>query len=120
MLDIWTELLAADRVATTAPVRLEVLYSARSALDYQRLRDELDALIQIPCGGDEFRRAEGVQGHLAELGGLHHRSVGLSGLLVAAAAEASGVVVWHYNQDFDRIAAVTDQPTRWIAERGTL
>lgn len=41
-------------------------------------------------------------------------------LLVAAAAEAAGVTVLHYDEDFDRIAAVTGQATEWSAPRGSL
>jgi hypothetical protein len=28
--------------------------------------------------------------------------------------------VWNYDEDFDRIAAVTGQPTEWIVARGSL
>lgn len=41
-------------------------------------------------------------------------------LLVAAAGEQAGVCVWHYDEDFDRIAAVTGQATEWLADRGSL
>jgi len=41
-------------------------------------------------------------------------------MLVAAAAETAGVTVLHYDEDFDTIAAVTGQATRWIAPRGSL
>jgi predicted nucleic acid-binding protein len=40
--------------------------------------------------------------------------------LIAAAAERAEVPVLHYDEDFDRIAAVTGQATRWIAPRGSL
>jgi predicted nucleic acid-binding protein len=39
---------------------------------------------------------------------------------IAAAAEAAGLTVLHYDEDFDRIAEVTGQPTRWLADRGGL
>ena len=61
-----------------------------------------------------------MQRSLSEIGGLHHRSVNIADLLIAAAAELSGSVVWHYDEDFDRISAVTHQPTEWIAPRGSL
>jgi predicted nucleic acid-binding protein len=41
-------------------------------------------------------------------------------LLIAAAAEAAGVTVLHYDEDYDRIAKVTGQPTRWLAPAGSL
>ncbi len=51
---------------------------------------------------------------------LHHRSVGVNDLLIAAAAEAAGATVWHYDEDYDRIGAITGQPTEWIVERGSV
>jgi hypothetical protein len=116
----WARELAANRIATTPPVRLELLFSTRSAKEYAALRIELDALQQMPCGDDAFARALDVQARLARRGALHHRSVKLMDLLVAAAAELAGVTVWHYDEDFDRIAQITGQPTLWIARRGSL
>ncbi len=118
--DEWNRLLAADEIATTAPVRLEVLFSARSAADYRAVCEELDALHQVPCGDGCFARALEVQRALAERGALHHRSVKIPDLLVAAAAELSGVPIWHYDEDFDRVAQITGQPVRWVAQRGSL
>ena len=66
-----------------------------------------------------WRRALQVQALLAEQGALHHRSVKIPDLLVAASAEAAGDVVLHYDEDFDRIAAVTGQPTEWVVPRGS-
>jgi predicted nucleic acid-binding protein len=40
--------------------------------------------------------------------------------LIAAAAESAGVELLHYDEDFDRIAAITGQPMRWIVPRGSL
>jgi predicted nucleic acid-binding protein len=57
---------------------------------------------------------------LAHQGGAQQRSVGHQDLLIAAAAEAREVELLHYDEDFDRIAAITGQPTRWIAPRGSL
>jgi hypothetical protein len=53
-------------------------------------------------------------------GGLHHRSVKIPDLLIAAAAEAAQATVLHYDEDYDRIAAITGQPVQWIAPRGSL
>jgi predicted nucleic acid-binding protein len=41
-------------------------------------------------------------------------------LLIAAAAEAAGVTVLHYDEDYDRIAEITGQPTCWLAPTGSL
>jgi len=116
----WRQELLADRVAATPPMRLEVLYSARSATDLRAIALELDGLRQVPCPERAFARAEEVQRRLGERAGLHHRSVKLVDLLIAAAAEHHEAIVWHYDEDYDRIAAVTGQPTEWITARGAL
>jgi len=41
-------------------------------------------------------------------------------LLIATAAEAAGLVVLHYDHDFDLIAVVTGQPTEWIVPAGSV
>lgn len=116
----WERLLFADEIATTPPVRLEVLFSARSRADYLSLSEELDALHQISCGEAVLERAMHVQRALAEQHALHHRSVKIPDLLIAAAAELAGATVWHYDEDYDRVAAITGQATQWIAPRGSL
>ena len=72
-------MLAAERV-------LEVLYSARSAPDYDAIAAELSALHAVPCDAQKFERALAVQRSLAHVGGLHHRSVTIADLIIAAAA----------------------------------
>jgi hypothetical protein len=116
----WGERLANDTIATCAQVRLEILFSARSADDYDRLASRLAALHQLPCGEQELERALVVQRLLAHRAGLHHRSVKIPDLIIAASAEAAGATIWHYDEDFDRIAEITEQPTAWIAPRGSL
>jgi predicted nucleic acid-binding protein len=41
-------------------------------------------------------------------------------LLVAAAAEATGVELLHYDDDFEFVQEVTGQPMRWLAPQGSL
>lgn len=118
--DVWRRQTFANRVAVTAPARLEILYSAKSADDYVRTRRRLDALHQVPCGTGAMTRALEVQEALARQHALHHRSVAIPDLLIAAAAELAGAMVWHYDSDYDRIAAVTGQPMEWIVPRGSL
>lgn len=116
----WKRRLMEDSLATCSQIRLEILYSARSAEDYDRLAAELTALHQLPCGDAELGRALEVQRSLAQQGGLHHRSVKIPDLIIAATAESAGAVLWHYDEDYDRIAKITGQPVEWIAPRGTL
>ncbi|HUH68154.1 MAG TPA: PIN domain-containing protein [Mycobacterium sp.] len=116
----WLTALSADQIAICDQVRLEILYSARSASDYDALAEELDGLARILIDTGTFTRAYQVQRELAHVGGLHHRSVKIADLIIAAAAEFSGSIVWHYDEDYDRIAAITGQRAEWIAARGTL
>lgn len=81
---------------------------------------ELSALVQLPCEEDAFDRALEVQYELSLRGGLHHRSVKIADLLIAACAEMGDAVVWHYDDDYDRIADVTGQRTAWLAPKGSL
>jgi len=120
VMDAWESAARADRLAVTQPVRLEILYSARNAREYDALSQELDGLHQLPCTEEAFDRALDVQQALAHSRPLHHRSVKLPDLLIAAAAELHEAVVWHYDADFDRIAQVTGQRVEWIARKGTL
>lgn len=101
-------------------VRRELLYSARDATELTSLWIELDALPNCEIGVDEWQRVLEVYERLARQGGLHHRSVRHPDLLIAAAAEASGIPVLNYDEDYDRIAAITGQEVRWLAPRGSL
>lgn len=101
-------------------VMFELLLSARTGPDFDEIQDELDALRLYQIGQTEWRRALQVYRELAHQGGAHQRSVGHGDLLIAAAAESAGVELLHYDEDFERIAAITGQPTRWIAPRGSL
>lgn len=118
--DAWQAVLDADELGICDQVRLEILWSARSAQDYVVLAGRLGSLHSVPTTSSTFVRALDVQQRLAHVGGLHHRSVKIADLLIAAAAEEAGAVVWHYDVDYDRIAALTGQPTEWVAPRGSL
>ena len=112
--------LVDGEIATCDMVRMELLYSARNAGEFADLREELDALPDCPIGKEQWERALWVYEQLSAQGGAHQRSVKHADLLIAAAAEAAGVTVLHYDEDYDRIAAITGQPTRWLAKRGSL
>lgn len=110
-------ILEAGQAATCAIVDLEVLYSARSDEDHRRIRHRRAlAYTRVPLDDTIFDRAIEVQGLLARRG--QHR-LPIPDLIIAAAAEASGLVVLHYDADFDRIAAVTGQPMEWVVPRGS-
>jgi len=107
-------------IGTCAMVSLELLQSVRNGREFDERRVEMDELPQFPIAAPEWARAIDVYRELAYQGGAHQRSVGHADLLIAAAAESAGVELLHYDEDFDRIAAITGQPTRWIVPRGSL
>lgn len=114
------EALIEGDVAICDMVRLELLYSAKNADEFRALRGELAALPQCPIRPEQWKRTLEVYERLAEQGGLHHRAVKHADLLIAAAAEGAGVGVLHYDEDYDRIVAITGQVARWLAPRGSL
>jgi predicted nucleic acid-binding protein len=114
------EAVVVGAIATCAMVRLELLYSVRNAEEFASLRSDLGALPDLPIQAAQWDRALQVYGRLAEQGGMHHRSVKHPDLLIAAAAEAAGAEILHYDEDYDRIAAITGQPVQWLAPRGSL
>jgi predicted nucleic acid-binding protein len=106
--------LRAGSLATSHTVALEVLYSARNRADYERLDREIDELRWLPADELAMDRAREVQRLLAGRG--QHR-LSIADLMIAATAERHGATVLHYDKDFDLIAGVTGQPTRWIVPR---
>ncbi len=120
LFDEFHEQVDAGAIATCHPVILELLYSARGHDEFLRLRGELGVLVTCPIGPAQWDRAVAVYDLLAAQGPRHQRQVGHADLLIAAAAEAAGVPVLHYDEDFDRIAGVSGIATRWVRPRGSL
>ncbi len=121
--DLWasfSERMIAGLISTCAMVSLELLASARNGSEFDERGAQLDELPQCPILESQWSRAIEVYRELAHQGGTHRRSVGHGDLLIAAAAETAGVELLHYDEDFDRIAAITGQPASWIVPRGTL
>ncbi|MDY7103207.1 MAG: PIN domain-containing protein [Actinomycetota bacterium] len=48
------------------------------------------------------------------------RGAKIADLFIAAAAEAAGLVVLHYDRDFELIATVTGQAVEWVVLAGTV
>jgi predicted nucleic acid-binding protein len=117
--EVWSEHLAEGVMGLCELTELELLFSARSLMD--RLENEAlfaELFNWVPMPDGVYRRARVVQRMLTESGA--HRSAGAVDLLVAATAELSGLTVLHYDNDFDTVAHVTGQPTRWLAKAGSL
>jgi predicted nucleic acid-binding protein len=116
--DRWAKLLTRDEIYLCAPVRLELLYSARDVSDYVALASELDAVPFLPLHNRTAACASQTQRSLARDG--HHRGPKPIDLLIAAIAEDHDVTLLHYDRHFDLIAGVTGQRTEWLARRWSL
>jgi predicted nucleic acid-binding protein len=111
-------LFLAGEVATCGIVDLELLFSARSTADYLAILADRRSLPRAEVGKVGIERAVEVQTALARKG--QHRGLAIPDLLIAAAAEAAGLTVLHYDADFDRVAEVTGQPTEWVVPKGSV
>lgn len=111
-------LLVDGRLATCAVTDLEMLFSARNGAEWDVVREQLRGLPTVPITPAVCSRAIAVQGMLWHSGRV--RAVGIPDLLIAAAAEAAGLPVLHYDADFDLVAAATGQESRWVVEPGSV
>ena len=110
-------LAAVGRVGRSGISDLEVGYSARSAREWDDLQTALSAFELVETESRHMKRARQVQRMLA---GRRQRGRKVPDLLVAATAEEAGLIVLHYDADFDRIAAVTGQKCEWVAAPGSI
>jgi hypothetical protein len=112
-------LIESGRVNLCAVTELEVLFSARGLEEYERALERFRAgFAWVPVPERGWQRAGEVQHELARRG--KHRAASIPDLLLAVTAEAHGLTLLHYDRDFDTIAEVTRQPTRWVVPPGTV
>jgi predicted nucleic acid-binding protein len=96
-----------------------MLFSARDWRDFTNQRQlRRIAYESVWMKQADFDRAIEVMGLLARKS--QHRGLTVPDLLIAAVAERAGLIVLHYDSDFDRIASVTGQETEWVVPRGSL
>ena len=107
----------ANDIVVCDQVALEYLRGARSQREYDRFDSILRAFPSVPIEPADWERARGVFRELAGVASGYQRSVPIPDALIAATAERHGLIVAHFDGDFDRIAAVTGQATRWVAPR---
>jgi len=116
---VWRSKVGFGVVRICEATEIEYLYSSQSRSEYEQQQDELDEFYPRQSMPDRvWERACEVQYELAKRSCL--RSAGPIDLLVAATAELAGLTVLHYDADFDTVAKVTGQPTRWILPAGTV
>ncbi len=115
----WLSALRGDQIATVAVVKLEVLYSARSAVEFDQLQEELDALRDVPINQGVGRTALFAIREIAH-SAQPCRISPPDALIAAAAHHAPGVGVLHYDRHYDRLAGVLTFDSCWIAPPGTI
>jgi len=111
------ELATAGELWTCRVIDLEVVYGSR-AREVAEVIEERRALPEAAITPAVMNRALQVAGAMARSG--VHRGAKPIDLVIAAAAEAEGLTVLHYDDDYDRIARVTGQRVEWVAPAGTL
>ena len=111
-------LLEAGLVARCTPTDLEAGFSSTGPAARKAMRATRATWPFVSMDQAVLNRAVAVQDALAE--SSRHRGAKIADLLIAAAAEAAGLVVLHYDHDFDLIAEITGQPVEWIVPVGTV
>ncbi|GAB4102207.1 PIN domain nuclease [Micromonospora taraxaci] len=111
-------LLAEGRLAACQMTSLEYLNSAPHPKGYEILWQALRGHRWMDVSTAAMDRALAVHRVLAA--DSQHRHFRLPDLIIAATAEQHGATVLHYDADYDRISAVTGQPTEWVAPKGSL
>ncbi len=105
-------------LATCVTGDLEVLYSARTPAEHATTAARrATGFIDLPLNPEIGARARTVQAMLATRS--QHRAAGIVDLLTASTAEHYQSIILHYDSDFEHIAAVTGQDTRWVIPRGS-
>jgi predicted nucleic acid-binding protein len=110
-------LLEEGLIATCAIVDLEVLFSSRNLGDYEDVLEERRSLDSAPITPEVMERAIELQHELARRG--QHR-LPIPDLVIAAAAQVAGLVVLHYDADFERIAAAGGPDHEWVVPRNSI
>lgn len=98
--------MLSERMLITPIVRMEILYSARSSIDYASLDAQLTALRMLRNDRAAADTAMSALRELAERHDGYHRVPLADALIAAAAAEQGGLAVLHRDVHFDRLAEV--------------
>jgi predicted nucleic acid-binding protein len=110
--------VAAGRVLVCDLVALELIRVTPNTARAEEVAKRLDAFQSIAMPPGLWTRARELQLLLAANG--DHRRIPPADLLIAATAEASGVLLVHYDRDYERIAKVSELDHRWLLPDGTL
>lgn len=111
-------LLESGLVARCTATDLEAGYSSQSPASHRAMRRLRSTWPLVRMDQSVLDRSVEVQDALADRSRQHDAKI--ADLLIAAAAEAAGLVVLHYDHDFELIAGVTGQPIEWIVPAGSV
>lgn len=111
------DLLLLDGVARSTLSDLELGFSARNTNEWDTIATMLSRFAEVPVTSEAIEVARTVQRELAGRG-LKGRKV--PDLVIATSAHLAGLEIVHYDRDFDHIAEVTGQATRWIVPPGSV
>jgi predicted nucleic acid-binding protein len=114
----YERLLIEGRVALCQMTALEWLSNAPQPRGYEALWAGIQGHRWLDVTSDAMERAMDVHRRFAAIS--QHRNFSLPDLIIAATAEQYGATVLHYDNDYDRIAAITGQPVEWVAPPGSL
>ena len=110
-------LVQEGRIGRAGITDLEVGLGSRNAREWDQDMADLSVLDLVETTVDHVRRARQVQRLLAS---RSQRGRKVPNLLIAAAAEEAGLVLLHYDADFDHIARVTGQICEWVVPFGAI
>ena len=101
-------LLAEDRVAIFPMICLELLGGTKSVDEFNRLKNRLDALYQIPADRANWETAAEIAFKLRQQG----KTIPHTDMLIGAAAILANALLLHADKHFDLIAKHTDLNVR--------
>lgn len=104
-------------IATCAIVDLEVFFSSRSLVDYEAVLEERRSLDFAPITPEVMIRAIELQHALARRG--QHR-IAIPDLMISAAAQIAGLIVLHYDAEFERISMIGGAEHEWVVPQGSI
>jgi predicted nucleic acid-binding protein len=111
-------LLMEGRLAGCQMTALEFLNNAPDPKSYEVIWRVVHGHRWMDVTKEAMDRALVVHRELAATS--QHRQFSPPDLIIAATAELNGATLLHYDADYDRIAAITGQPTEWVVPRGSL
>jgi predicted nucleic acid-binding protein len=105
-----SDALDLGEICVCAVTRLEMLYSARSPNEHERIEDDLTAFRELRMDAETIATAVSAQQELGRLG--RHR-LPIPDLLIGACAQQHQAAVLHFDRHYDTLAEVLSfEPVR--------